>query len=313
MLDGATRITDSTDPRVSHFRAVRDGDLRGRDRLFCVESPRVVRRFLHALVASRSGVVATPSHSLHALLLTPAAAETLGDLLVRARECTHDGTPAALYLAEPALMAQLAGYKMHMGALALGVRPGSTSFDALLAVLPPHQHLLITTGVVHTDNIGSVFRNAGSFGNAGVLLADGSADPLNRKAIRVSSGRVFCVAWGESTDLEGDLARLKSEFGFAVVAAEASAGAVEIENLFTVSAVTNARRVAVILGSEGHGVSAAIRSQCDATCVISMGNHAQGANQLLERDDEPSLNVAVASALFLHRLGSAGRHPSSKR
>ncbi len=313
MSAAATRITDSADPRVSHFRAVRDGDLRGRDRLFCVESPRIVRRFLHALAASRHGTVATPAHALHALFLTPEVAESLGDLLARGRACTTDGAPAALYLAEPSVMSQVAGYKMHMGALALAVRPETTSFDALLAALPLYQHLLIPTGVAHPDNIGAIFRNAGSFGNAGVLLADGSSDPLNRKAIRISSGRVFSVGWGQSTDLEGDLARLRREFGFAIVAAEESGDAVAIEDLFTHPAVARARRIAVILGSEGHGVSAAIRAQCDATCVIAMGDRAHSANRLLESDDRPSLNVAVASALFLHRLRGACGHSSTER
>lgn len=308
MLQSATCITDTTDARVAHFRAVRDGDLRGRDGLFCVESPRVIRRFLHALVASRRGAIAASPLSLRALLLTPAVAESLGELLGRARECTEDGTSAALYLAESSVMSQLAGYKMHMGALALGVRPASISFDQLLAVLPPHHHLLIPWGVVHTDNIGAIFRNAGSFANAGVLLAGGSSDPLNRKAIRISSGRVFSVPWGESHDLAGDLVRLRDEFGFAIVAAEESEGATPIEELCTLPTVARARRVAVILGSEGDGVTAELRAQCDATCVIAMGDPHQPTNRLLESNDRPSLNVAVASALFLHRLRSAGGH-----
>ncbi|MSR70188.1 MAG: RNA methyltransferase [Phycisphaerales bacterium] len=312
MFEGATCITDSTDPRVVQFRSVRDGDLRGRDQLFCAESPRVVRRFLHTLVASHRGAVATPALSLSALLVTPAAAEALGELLGQSRACTSDGTLAPLFLAESSVMSQLAGYKMHKGALALGVRPESPSFDALLATLPLHQHLLIPTGVVHPDNIGAIFRNAGSFGNAGVLLADGCSDPLNRKAIRISSGRVFSVAWGESRDIAGDLGRLRSEFGFAVVAAEESDGSVEIENLFAVPAVTRARRIAVILGSEGHGVCATIRAQCDATCVIAMGDSTKSDNRLLEPSDHPSLNVAVASALFLHRLRGARSHSSAE-
>lgn len=313
MSAAATRITDSADPRVSHFRSVRDGDLRGRDRLFCVESPRVVRRFLHALTASHNGAVSTPAHALHALFLTPAVAESLGELLAHGRACTPDGAAAALYLAEPAVMSQVAGYKMHMGALALAVRPASTSFDALLQTLPLPQHLLIPTGVAHPDNLGAIFRNAGSFGNAGVLLADGSSDPLNRKAIRISAGRVFSVDWGHSTDLEGDLARLRSEFGFAIIAAERSDDSIAIEDLLTHPAVARARRIAVILGSEGHGVSAAIRAQCDATCEIAMGNRAHSANRLLEPADHPSINVAVASALFLHRLRGACGHSSTQR
>lgn len=307
MCADAIRIADESDPRIASFRGVRDADLRGRDELFCVESPRVVRRFLHALIAQKHGVATAPSVSLHSLFLTPATAESLNDLMSELRGKNDASLAIPLYVADETVMTRLAGYRMHKGALALGVRPRETTTTNLLSVLPTSDNLLITSGVVLTDNIGAIFRGAGSFGGVGVLLAGGSSDPLHRKVIRVSSGRVFTIPWGESTDLLGDLARLRSEHGFALVAAEESHDAVPIDELFELPSVKNAARIAVILGSEGSGVSPEIRAVCDATSVIPMAK----PNLLMESSDQPSLNVAVASALFLHRLSSARSHASA--
>ncbi len=309
MRADAICIADETDPRIISFRGVRDADLRGRDELFCVESPRVVRRFLYALLAHKRAAPTAPRVALHSLLLTPAAAESLDDVL---RELLGEDSKNAqpkipLYLADETCMTRLAGYKMHKGALALGFRPSETTTEAMLAVLAKSENLLITSGVVLTDNIGAIFRAAGSFGGVGVLLAGGSSDPLHRKVIRVSSGRVFTVPWAESNDLYGDLARLRSDHGFALIAAEDTTDAVPIDEVFQLPAIKNARRIAVILGSEGAGVSAEIRAMCDATSVIPMAN----PNALMESSDRPSLNVSVASALFLHRLSSARSHASA--
>lgn len=311
----AIRIADESDPRILLFRGVRDADLRGRDHLYCVESPRVVRRFLYALLAQRRGVLATPPITLSALLLTQECAAMLDDLLCElfsdsmdtSHAQSHVQSPVPLYIANDHVMTKLAGYRMHMGALALGTRPRSTCFESLLTALDPRDHLLITSGVVLTDNIGAIFRNAGSFGGVGILLADGSSDPLHRKVIRISSGRVFSVPWAKSTDLLGDIATLRQRHGFAVIAAEEAGGAVPLDDMMEIPALQTARRIAVVLGAEGDGVGADIRAYCDATVVIPMNL----PNGLMESTDRPSLNVAVASALFLHRLSRTRGHSSS--
>ncbi|MDA1262542.1 MAG: RNA methyltransferase [Planctomycetota bacterium] len=301
MRTDAIRIADEADSRIISFRGVRDADLRGRDALFCVESPRVVRRFLYALLAHKRGASTAPTVALHSLLLTPAVADSLEDLLGQ----LQPNIP--IYIAEDSLMTNLAGYKMHKGALALGYRPHESTIESMLAVVGKSGNLLVTSGVVLTDNIGAIFRAAGSFGGVGVLLAGGSSDPLHRKVIRVSSGRVFTVPWAESNHLRSDLARLRSDYGFTLIAAEDAADAVPIDDIFQLPAIKNSPRIAVIFGSEGSGVSADIRALCDATSVIPMAK----PNALMESSDRPSLNVSVASALFLHRLSCARSHPSA--
>lgn len=289
-------IYDPNDPRIAGFRSVRDADLRGRDGQFCVESPRVVRRFLHALVERSRGAAIAPPVQLQSLLVTPEIGAQLGDLLDEAIAISRD--PVAIYHAPDDVMSGISGYGMHKGALALGIRPADTSLTSMLAAMTTEQHLLVACGVVLTDNIGALFRNAGSFGNCGILLAGGSSDPLHRKSIRISAGRVFSVPWGYSTDWPGDLDKLRKVHGFAVIAAEDTPQAVSLEDFEKFPVLTQRKRVAIVLGAEGAGVSKDVLDACDGTCVIPM----RTPGRLIELGDRPSLNVAVASALFLHRL-----------
>lgn len=303
------RIDDRSDERIAPFRDVRDADLRGRDGLFCVESPRIVQRFLHALSAAEGGVPAAPRVRVRSLLLSPEALEGLRGPLLQLPEACAAHPELPVYCASADLLTQLAGYRMHQGALALGERPDPARLgcvDALLEAVGGDGDLVATCGVVHTDNIGGLFRSAGSFGGVGVLLGDGSSDPLHRKAIRVSSGRVFAVPWGQTQSLADELRRLRAH-GFALIAAENAPGAVALDEAFAQPAIRAAPRRLVVMGAEGDGVPGDIRELCDVVAAIPM----RRTGGLLHGEDRPSLNVAVASALFLHRLRSARGHSGS--
>jgi len=301
------RIDDRADPRIAAFRDVRDADLRGRDGLFCVESPRIVHRFVHALTAAAHGVACSPRVQIHSLLLSPDATAALRPLLTALPPSCSAADPLPLFIAEERLLSELAGYRMHQGALALGVRPTDVGVQALMNVLPPDADLLATCGVVHTDNIGGLFRSAGSFGGVGVLLGNGSSDPLHRKAIRVSAGRVFSVPWGQTPSLESDLQALRS-LGFALIAAEDTPSALSIDEALQLPAIESAARRVVVFGAEGSGVPLSVQSLCDATACIPM----RDSSGLLHSGDRPSLNVAIASAVFLHGLSRTRRHASAR-
>jgi len=301
------RIDDRADPRIAAFRDVRDADLRGRDGLFCVESPRIVHRFVHALTAAAHGVACSPRVQIHSLLLSPDATAALRPLLTALPPSCSAADPLPLFIAEERLLSELAGYRMHQGALALGVRPTDVGVQALMNVLPPEADLIATCGVVHTDNIGGLFRSAGSFGGFGVLLGNGSSDPLHRKAIRVSAGRVFSVPWGQTPSLESDLQALRS-LGFALIAAEDTPSALSIDEALQLPAIESAARRVVVFGAEGSGVPLSVQSLCDATACIPM----RDSSGLLHSGDRPSLNVAIASAVFLHGLSRTRRHASAR-
>ncbi len=298
-------IDDPLDPRIHSFRGVRDADLRGRDGLFCVESPRILRRFLHALECSDSSAPMTPRLALHSVFTTAAIADSLEPLLERVIERSPHEVP--VYCAEESLLTAISGYGMHKGAMALGIRGALASVDDLVAAMGPSDHMVIPCGVVLTDNIGAIFRNAGSLGGSGVLLAAGCSDPLHRKSIRIGAGRTFSVPWAVSGSWPTDLKRLREEFGFAVLAAEDAPGAIPLDALADCPTLARSRRVAIVLGAEGAGLSTETMDLCDAVCAIPM----REPGGLVEAHDRPSLNVAVASALLLHGVRRACGHSRS--
>jgi tRNA G18 (ribose-2'-O)-methylase SpoU len=298
-----------SDVPFERFTDIRDADLRGRDGLFCVESPRVVARFLHALVARARGAACAPALGVEAILLTHAHAQAMGSLLGAARAALP---PFDLHVAPHEAICETTGYALHRGAVALGRRAdrGRVTEGSVDAMCASGASVVIACdGVVHVDNIGSVFRNAGSFGDTGVLLGPGCGDPLSRKAVRISSGRVFSVPWCESPSWDDALESLRGRHGFGIIACEDVPGAADPDCAIAALRARGISRTAFVLGAEGTGVSAALAARCDAVARIPMRPTASGPGDPvpLEPDDAPSLNVAVASAVVLHeaRRGNA--------
>src|SRR5213593_2748440 len=258
---GVERVRDADDPRLADYRELRDGERRRRAGTFVAESRQVVRRLLGSRFRARS------------VLATEAAAEDLRDVLA-------DGLP--VYVAPEETLRRVVGFNFHRGCLAVGERGADLSLHGLLAA----RVLLVLEGVTNPDNIGGAFRNAMAFGAGGVVLAPGCSDPLYRKAIRVSMGGTLVVPFAAAASWPGALARLR-ERGFTIVALTPDGGA-DIADLGTSRPVPE--RVALLLGAEGEGVSAAARAAADVLVAIRMagGGH--------------SLNVATASGIALHRF-----------
>jgi tRNA G18 (ribose-2'-O)-methylase SpoU len=280
-----TVAADPEDPRLAPYRGVRDADLRGRDGLCCIETPRVVARFLASVLRARErGAGARDALPCvpRSVLCDPHGLGQLTDLLRRLPEVDVFLVPG-----DDALTA-ISGYGLHSGALAIGVRRDEPNPASLAGA---DGTIAACDGVVHTDNLGAIFRNAASFGAAGVLLSPNSSDPLLRKTIRVAMGRVFDVPWARATAWPQALWDLRAGHGFRIVAAEAVPGAVDVGTL------SPAPRTVVVFGAEGAGVSKAILEGADAVARVPMSTRGGAL-----ADDPPSLNVAVASAVMLDRL-----------
>jgi tRNA G18 (ribose-2'-O)-methylase SpoU len=151
--------------------------------------------------------------------------------------------------------------------------------------------LLGLEAVANPDNVGGVFRNAMAFGADGVVLSPTSADPLYRKAIRVSAGATLAVPFARVPDWPAALNALRAA-GFALVALTTRRDALPVQALGTTRAVPE--HVALLLGHEGDGLTPATRAAADLEVTIPM---AAGVD---------SLNVATTSGIVLHRL-AAGR------
>ena len=264
------------DPRLLPYRDVRDADLRGAHGLFLVESTRCVARFLRACADGRWKPVSA--------LVAPQHMATLAPLAERA------GCPVIEAPIE--WIAAHSGYRFHHGALALGRHTEGPGLSSLLAALPAGPAtLVLADGVVHVDNVGALFRNAACLGASAIALGPGCADPLGRKSIRISMGRVFGVPF-TTVPSATEAVQAARTAGFECVALEQAAGSVPLH------AWKPGARMAIVIGAEGRGVAPELRAACDR-CVEIASSPDPLAGEL---DGPPSLNVSTALAIVLHEL-----------
>ena len=139
--------------------------------------------------------------------------------------------------------------------------------------------VLVLEDVVDHTNVGAILRNGAALGVDAVLLAPRCADPLYRRAVKVAMGAVFALPWTRLSDWHGALPDVSGR-GFTTVALTLADDAVPIED-----AVAGVDRLALVLGSEGHGLSDRWQQTADRRAVIPM------------QAGIDSLNVAAASAV----------------
>ncbi|MGZ6733065.1 MAG: TrmH family RNA methyltransferase [Nocardioides sp.] len=253
-------ITSADDPRLSDYRDLRDVELRksveATEGLFLAEGEKVVRR------AAAGGFTA------RSFLLAPRWVDGLKDVL--------DASEAACYVLSEQLIEEVTGFHVHRGALAsMERRPLRTVGE----VLQGARSVLVLEDLMDHANVGSIFRNGAALGFDAVLLAPRCADPLYRRAIKVSMGTVFAVPWTRITDWYDALPQL-SAAGFTTIALTLADDSVPIEE-----AVAGLGKVALVLGSEGHGLSPRWEKAADRRAIIPMS---AGVD---------SLNVAAATAV----------------
>ncbi|HVX53687.1 RNA methyltransferase [Nocardioides sp.] len=253
-------ITDPADPRLADYRDLRDVELRksleAERGLFLAEGAKVVRR------------AAAAGHRARSFLMAPRWLAGLADVL--------DASDAPCYVISEALAEQVTGFHVHRGALAsLERRPLPTVAE----VLDGARSVLVCEDIVDHTNVGAIFRCGAALGFDAVLLAPRCADPLYRRSVKVAMGTVFAVPWTRLPDWYDALPALERA-GFTTVALTLAEDAVEIEQ-----AVAGVDRVALVLGSEGHGLSERWQQTASRRAVIPM--HA-GVD---------SLNVAAATAV----------------
>ncbi len=263
-------ITDAVDPRLGPYRNVRDAHLRAEREvapggLSMAEGEVVVRTLIDS------------PYPVHSVLTTRARLATVGDALERL------GPETPVYLVTQELMDEVTGFHIHRALLAAGSRAHVTQPDELVDATGP---LVVLEDLANHDNVGGAFRNAAAFGAGGVLLSPGCADPLYRKALRVSVGHALTTPFARTDDLPGTLEALKSA-GWTLVAL---ANTPEAEPIGTLSRRLDADRVALVLGAEGPGLT-------DRTLQI-----ATEAAKIPIRAGVDSLNAATALGIALFNL-----------
>jgi tRNA G18 (ribose-2'-O)-methylase SpoU len=253
-------IEDPADPRLADYRDLRDVELRksleAERGLFLAEGAKVVRRAVEAGFEPRS------------FLMAPRWLDGLSDVL--------GTTDAPCFVVAEDLAEQVTGFHVHRGALAsLHRRP----LPSVEEVLTGARSVLVLEDLVDHTNVGAVFRSGAALGFDAVLLAPRCADPLYRRSIKVGMGAVFATPWTRLPDWYDALPDLAAR-GFTTVALTLAPDSEPIER-----AVVGVDRLALVLGSEGHGLSERWERSADRRAVIPM---AAGID---------SLNVAAASAV----------------
>lgn len=221
--------------------------------IFICESGKVIRRAIEA------------GYSVESFFVEEGRLAEISDL-------ADDTVP--VYAASKSVMRDVTGYSLTGGLLASMTRKPSINPDD---IIKRAQKVVILDDVENPTNVGAIFRSAAALNADAVLLTEGSADPLYRRASRVSMGAVFSIDWAYITS---DYVAKMCENGFEVVALSLTDDAISLSDY---SGKCN--KQALVLGNEDHGISEAILSQCDCSVIIPM---AHGVD---------SLNVAAASAV----------------
>ncbi|WP_131743035.1 TrmH family RNA methyltransferase [Actinomadura roseirufa] len=262
-------VSDPNDPRLADYMRLRDVNLRrsleAEHGLFLAEGEKVIRRAVGA------------GYPVRSLLMAPRWAEPLADLL--------DGLDAPVYVTDEQTLEGVAGFPVHRGALASLAR---LPLPSVADVTAAARRIVVCEDIVDHTNVGAIFRCAAALGVDAAVLAPRCADPLYRRSVKVSMGAVFALPYARLADRRDGLAELRDR-GFQLLALTPAPDAVPIDE------VGPAERRALLLGSEGDGLSSRWLHEADHRVRIPMGETA------LERGVD-SLNVVAAAAIACYSL-----------
>ena len=260
------RIDSADDPRVADYRGVSDRALLRSRKLFVAEGRIVVTRLIE-----------DTRWILRSVLVSDAARRDLEPALAAA------SARAPIFVCEASDFLGITGHDIHRGCLALVERPPALPLNDVLAAA---RLAVVLEGVGNADNVGGVFRNAAAFGADAVLLSPTCCDPLYRKAIRTSMGAALRVPFVQLEEWPAALTRLRTA-GFRLVALTPREPSEPID-MFALR--PHSPKMALLVGAEGPGLTAAIESAADDRVRIPI---AGGID---------SLNLAVATGIALEHL-----------
>lgn len=287
-------VLDADDPRLDDYRSLTDVALRRRQEpaggLYMAESAKVIARAVAAGHCPRS--VLTQDRWL------PAVEEALA------------GADVPVYLASAEVSEQVTGFAIHRGPLAAMHRPDEPTVaevlegarvaliledvsdhtnvcDSKTRVLDPPQRsrsrIAILEGLADHANVGSAMRNAAALGIDAVLVTPTCADPLYRRAVRVSMGTVFQVPWTRVPEWPAGIDELKNA-GYVVAGMTLGEGAITLDELVA----EDHEKLALVFGTEGDGITPASDRLLDRRVTIPMMGGVD------------SLNVAAATAVTFY-------------
>jgi tRNA G18 (ribose-2'-O)-methylase SpoU len=253
-------INDLADPRLAPYRELNQRNLTHGSGLFIAEGDKITDR----LIASRYPVAS--------LLAEPAQADRLEPRLA---------PDVPIYVVDRAHLQATIGFNFHRGVLACGRRLPGPAVTDLIANLQTGPSMILVCPELHDPtNLGSIIRSAAAFGCQALVRGSRSADPFSRRVLRVSMGAALQLPIALSRDLAADLSLLR-DAGYALAATVLDPAAEPLGSFVPPA------KLAIVLGSEGHGLAPEWLALCDRRITIPMH---------LGTD---SLNVAIAAAVLL--------------
>ena len=268
IMNKITQITDFLAPELDVYARLSEGQLKSSrshgDSLFIAESPKVIERALDA------------GYEPVSCLMEKRHIEGEGRQIL---ERIND-TP--VFCAESDVLTQLTGFNLTRGMLCAMKRKPLPDVKSLCE---NKSRIVILDKVMNPTNVGAIIRSAAALGMDAVILTQGSSDPLYRRAARVSMGTVFQIEW---TFLNEDSLDEIKALGFKTVAMALKDDSVSIND----PVLANENKLAIIMGTEGDGLSDQTISDCDFTVKIPMYHGVD------------SLNVAAASAVAFYQLAN---------
>jgi tRNA G18 (ribose-2'-O)-methylase SpoU len=257
-------LGSADDPRLADYVRLTDvhwrRSLEAAHGLFIAEGEKVIGRALRA------------GYPVRSLLITADRLDSFAEL---AASC-----PGPVYVVPPEIAQQLTGYRVHRGLLAAMER---LPLPAVADVLAGASRIVVLEDIVDHTNVGAIFRCAAGLGFEAVVLAPRCADPLYRRAVRVSMGTVLSIPYARMADWRTGLGELRRA-GFLLLALVLGDDAVPIGD------VPAGGRLALLLGTEGDGLSVRWRAEADLSVRIPMSGGVD------------SLNVASAAAIACYLL-----------
>jgi len=267
-MNKITEITDFLAPELDVYARLTEVQLLNREfpekGLFIAESPKVIERALDA------------GYEPVSCLMEKRHIEGEGkQILARIKE-------VPVFCAEFDVLTQLTGFKLTRGMLcAMKRKP----LPDVREICENKRRIVILDKVMNPTNVGAIIRSAAALGMEAVILTPGCSDPLYRRAARVSMGTVFQIEW---TFLPDDSLDEIRTLGFKTVAMALKDNSLSIND----QRLTEENRLAIVMGTEGDGLSEQTISECDFTVKIPMYHGVD------------SLNVAAASAVAFYQLGN---------
>jgi tRNA G18 (ribose-2'-O)-methylase SpoU len=279
-------IESADDPRLADYTRLTDVGLRtsleAAHGLFIAEGTKVIERAMAA------------GYPVRSVLLARSRLADLADLVaLGARGAAQTRAPtsveAPVYVVPDEVAERLTGYRVHRGALAALQRK---ELPPVATVLRDASRIIVLEDLVDHGNVGAIFRCAAALGVHAVLLSPRCADPLYRRSVKVSMGAVFAIPYARMTGWFEGLAEIKSS-GFKVLALTPDESAAPLTRV----SIEGARggKVALLLGTEGDGLSARWLHEADQAVRIPM-------DPVARANGVDSLNVVAAAAIACHLL-----------